>query len=87
MLTAEMVAYLVKLALLNAVKRVSFSSPPPCRARRRTRCPNLWKGLRFGGKCYRLCKESRFCILFHTQMTPEKLLWGSVEIRCRERGS
>lgn len=29
MLTAEMVAYLVKLALLNAVKRVSLSPPPP----------------------------------------------------------
>ena len=41
MLTAQMVAYLVKLALLNAVKRVSLSPPPPCRARRRTRCPNL----------------------------------------------
>ena len=31
MLTAQMVAYLVKLALLNAVKRVSLSPPPlPC---------------------------------------------------------
>ena len=29
MLTAQMVAYLVKLALLNAVKRVSLSPPPP----------------------------------------------------------
>ena len=29
MLTAEMVAYLVKLALLNAVKRVSLSPRPP----------------------------------------------------------
>ena len=29
MLTAEMVAYLVKLALLNAVKMVSLSPPPP----------------------------------------------------------
>ena len=86
MLTAQMVAYLVKLALLNAVKRVSFSPPPlPCPSAHAM--PKSLERFEIWGKCYRLCKESRFCILFHTQMTPEKLLWGSVEIGCRERGS
>ena len=63
MLTAQMVAYLVKLALLNAVKRVSLSPPPPA-VPVGARDAQIFEGLRFRGKCYRFARRVDFASCF-----------------------